>query len=54
MKDPDSRKKKTADLEELRTVLPHPYITGQGLSREKEETNPPSDSPSPDCESPSD
>ncbi len=47
MKKPDKdkkRKKKTSDLDELKSVMPHPYITGQGLKRETAEADPQGDS----------
>ena len=39
--------KKTADLNELKSALPHPYITGQGLKRETGKTGSPGDSHAP-------
>ena len=57
MKKPDrdkKQKKKTADLDELKTVLPHPYITGQGLKRDTGEADSQSESTPPEREGPTD
>jgi hypothetical protein len=57
MKKPDQdkkRNKKTADLDELKIMLPHPYITGQGLKRETGDADSQGDSTPPEHESPTD
>ena len=44
----DKKQKRTSDIEALKSMLPHPYITGQGLKSEVGE----SDSPTPDSAPP--
>lgn len=55
--DQDEQKpqKKSADLDALRTILKHPYITGQGLKKETEGADAPAaDATPPERESPTD
>ena len=43
----DKKQKKTSDVEVLKSMLPHPYITGQGLKREVGESESPAPASAP-------
>ena len=43
----DKKQKKTSDVEVLKSMLPHPYITGQGLKSEVGERESPAPASAP-------